>query len=542
MFIINARILEAILMNRNKYFIVILVIILFTSFSACRSSTIDLETIHPESEIYYQIFVRSFADSNGDGIGDFNGIAEKLDYLDTLGITAIWLMPIHPSPTYHGYEVTDYYDVNPEYGTLADFENLILQANNHGMRIMLDMVFNHTSSQHPWFKAALNGDSKYRNYYNFTSISTDTATKLGSWGQTIWHVSGNDKYVGYFTSTMPDLNTYNEEVSQEIFNISKFWIDKGVKGFRLDAVNHMFGKNEYLNKTYDYQANISYLSTYKSAVKSYADDIFIIGEIFEESDYEMVSDYYQGVDAPLDFPVSGRLRRSLVSDSNPAYVIMLNNIYSAYRSINEDFMSMPFVTNHDLDRTASLINSDENELRLAAEMLMTLPGNPIIYYGEELGMFGSKAGGPELWDETRRLPFLWNDNYLTNWLSTSDNTLNSINTLNQNVENANNQFLNADSLFNLYRTMIAVRKNNIALRYGNSFASYENNTSAVQGFYREYTYEKMSQKVLVIHNFGSTEVDIPNVKGKIIYLSNTTEFENAEKIPAKSTVIIEIKR
>jgi glycosidase len=510
--------------------------------SACQKSTIDLETVHPESEVYYQIFVRSFADSNGDGIGDFNGITEKLEYLDSLGITAIWLMPIHPSPTYHGYEVTDYYDVNPDYGTMADFENLISNANNYDIRIMLDMVFNHTSSQHPWFQAALNGDGKYRSYYNFTSINTDTATKNGSWGQTIWHVAGNEKYVGYFTSTMPDLNMFNEEVSQEIYEISKFWIDKGVKGFRLDAVNHYFGKNEYLNIKYDDQANINYLSTYKSAVQSYAEDIFIIGEIFEESDYEMVSEYYQGLDSPLDFPVSGRLRRSLVSDSNPAYVIVLNNIYSAYRRVDENFISMPFVTNHDLDRSASLKDSDESELRLAAEMLLTLPGNPIIYYGEEIGMFGYKAIGPVLWDETRRLPYLWSDKYLTDWLSSTDNTLSVINNQNNAIAKANEQLNDETSLLSFYRQMIDVRKHNIALRYGNSFIPYEANTASLQGFYREYTYEKIHQKLLIIHNFGTSEEDIPDIKGKIIYLSNTTNFDGVDKIPAKSTIIIELRK
>ena len=529
-------------MNRNKNLLLLIIIALFFTVTACKAKTVDFEAIHPESEVYYQIFVRSFADSDGDGIGDFNGITEKLEYLDSLGITAIWLMPIHPSPTYHGYEVTDYYDVNPDYGTMSDFENLIASADNYNIRIMLDMVFNHTSSQHPWFQAALSGDSKYRSYYNFTSISTDTATKTGSWNQTIWHVAGNDKYVGYFTSTMPDLNMFNDEVSQEIYNISKFWIDKGVRGFRLDAVNHFFGKNEYLNKTYDYQANINYLSTYESAIHSYNEDVFIIGEFFEESDYQTVSEYYEGLDAPLDFPVSGRIRRSLVSDTNPAYVIMLNNIYSAYRRADENFISMPFVTNHDLDRTASLTGSDESELRLAAEMLLTLPGNPIIYYGEEIGMFGYKAIGPVLWDETRRLPYLWNDDYLTDWLSSTDNTLSAINVLNSNVAKANDQMNEKTSLLSLYKKMIEVRKNNIALRYGNSFTPYEANTATLQGFYREYTYEKLHQKLLIIHNFGTSEATIPDVNGKIIYLSNTTDFDGIKMIPAKSTIIIQLKK
>jgi len=529
-------------MSLKKILLTITITTVLWVFFACGGNNIDLEIINPDSEVYYEVFVRSFADSDSDGVGDFNGLTAKLDYLHELGITALWLMPIHPSPSYHGYDVTDYYAVNPDYGTMEDFEALITAADSFGIKIMLDMVFNHTSNQHPWFQAALEGDSTYRNYYNFTSISTNTATKNGSWGQTIWHSTGYEKYVGYFNSNMPDLNMFSDEVNQEIYEISQFWVDKGVKGFRLDAVHHLFGENEYLNRTYDYQANINYLKTYQSAIKSYADDLFIIGEIYDESDYEMISEYYEGLDAPIDFPASARIRRSYLTDSNPAYVIMLSNIYASYRSINPDFISFPFITNHDMDRPASITGSDETELRLAAEMLLTLPGNPIIYYGEELGMYGLKAGGPDIWDETRRLPYLWGDSSTTDWLVSSSITLTQLNTLNQALENASEQFANSSSLFNYYATMLEFRKNNIALRYGNSFTAYEENSASVQGFYREYEYENMHQKVLVIHNFGTTDVEIPNVKGKIIYLSNATDLSDVSAIPAKSTIIFEMKR
>lgn len=524
----------------KKSWITVVIFLFGFGMASCGAKTIDLEKINPENGVYYEIFVRSFADSDEDGIGDFNGITEKLSYLKDLGITGLWLMPIHPSPSYHGYDVLDYYDVNPDYGTMEDFENLIEQADLLGMKIMLDMVFNHTSNQHPWFLAALDGDEAYEDYYSFTPSTTNTAKVLGSWGQTIWHTIDNVKYCGYFSHTMPDLNFYSENVKEEVLKISEFWIDKGVKGFRLDAVHHLYGDNESLTMGNIYLDNVVYLKQYSKAIDAYKSDIYIIGEIFEETLHRVVGDYFKGLDSPIDFPVAAKIRFAAQNTINRVYVTNLKAIYDYYRTVDEDFISAPFIVNHDMDRFASQVLGHEDILKMSAEMLLTLPGNPIIYYGEEIGMYGVKAIGPDIWDETRRLPILWGDEYTTDWISSSNISLINMNEQNNGIETILEQLENANSLLATYIAMLQVRNNNIALKYGNTFYAYENNTSSFQGFYREYAYEDQSQKVLVIHNFSNEEVDMIDYNGIIIYVSGLTDLSNVLTIPARSTIIIQL--
>lgn len=524
----------------KKFMALLSAIVLVFTLTACKDNTIDLSVVNPENDVYYEIFVRSFADSDGDGVGDFNGITAKLPYLADLGVSGLWLMPIQPAASYHGYDVTDYYDVNADYGTMADFEALCQAADDLGIRIMLDMVFNHTSNQHPWFQAALAGDEQYLDYYVTAPTSTNTSKLLGSWGQTIWHTTDNFKYVGYFSYTMPDLNLYSDAVNEEILNISKFWIDKGVSGFRLDAVHHYFGDNEYIGMDNNYLDNVIYLKNYRKAIDAYTDNFFIIGEAYIEDLYNVVADYFAGIDSPIDFPVAAKLRSSANQTINRGYVSMLSLIYNSYADINPDFISTPFLVNHDMDRLASQVLGDEQTLKLAAEMLLSLPGDPIIYYGEELGQFGYKASGPDIWDETRRMPFLWGDEYTTDWIVSSNASLIDLEAQNANVDNAQAQMDDPNSLYNVYKTMIALRNANMALKYGNSFVAYENNTGALQGYYREYTYDTLSQKVLVLHNFSNEAIDMISYDGTILYVSGLSDLSSVTQIPARSTVVIEI--
>src|SRR5690349_6195410 len=171
---------------------------------------------HPwwNDTVFYEIFVRSFQDSNGDGIGDFNGITQKLDYLQKLGIKGIWLMPIFPSPSYHGYDVTDYYSVNPDYGSMDDFKNLLREAHKRGIRVIIDLVINHTSSQNPWFQKSVQNDPQYKDWYVW---SDSDPGGVGPWGETVWYKAENGKYYyAVFWDQMPDLNFKNQAVQQEV--------------------------------------------------------------------------------------------------------------------------------------------------------------------------------------------------------------------------------------------------------------------------------------------------------------------------------------
>ncbi|MCK7485838.1 MAG: alpha-amylase family glycosyl hydrolase [Bacillus subtilis] len=291
----------------------------------------------------------------------------------------------------------------PTTGRWPTSRAMIAGADALGIAVMLDMVFNHTSNQHPWFVAAQNGDTTYLDYYVTVPKASDTTRGSSEAGARTSGIRPDTfKYCGYFSHTMPDLNFYSDAVKAEIEDISKFWIDKGVKGFRLDAVRHYYGENEYLDETYDFYSNIIYLDAYSAAIDAYAEDIYVIGEAYIESDYKIVASYFYGLDAPSSTSRSPRrLRSAAQKTTNYNYAENLEVWYDYYRDINPNFIDAPFIVNHDMDRFASQMLGSEAMMKLAAEMLLVLPGNPIIYYGEELGMFGVKAMGPDIWDETR---------------------------------------------------------------------------------------------------------------------------------------------
>ncbi len=517
----------------------LLIVTMLLTLYGCKKAEDPLKVANPRNDVYYEVFVRSFADSNDDGIGDILGIVQKLDYLQTLGVSGLWLMPVHPSSTYHGYDVMDYYDINPDYGTLEDFKLLLKETEKRGMKVMLDMVFNHTSDQHEWFLKALEGDEIYHDYYTFATSSTNR-TLLGSWGQNIWHTKQDQYYVGYFSHTMPDLNFFNQDVQDEIKKISKFWVELGVDGFRLDAAAHFYGTNEYQDKRYDDYENIIFLQSLRNYLRSLNADFYLTGEIYIIAE-TIVAPYFRGLDSPLDFPVADKLTTIANTNGSSTYATALSKFYNTYAKQNKDFISAPFLFNHDMDRTADQFGGDIAKMKLAAEMLLTLPGSPILYYGEEVGMFGTKANGEDsngidIWDETRRLPLPFGDDYTTTWFV--DEQFDSVND-NKNIDPVSVQLNDPNSLLHTYKTIIALRQANMALHYGNSFVPYENNNYQLQGFYREYALGNDSQKVLVIHNLSKTAQPIANL-GEIIYLSNTTDFTKILEIPPKSTIIFDV--
>lgn len=216
---------------KKKLLALVLALLTLLSLVGCFSGKqANVPRKKKEGLVVYQIFVRSFYDSNGDGIGDLNGVTQKLDYIKSLGVNAIWLNPIYPSPSYHGYDVTDYKAINKDFGTMEDFENLLKKAHENGIKIILDFVPNHTSSQHPWFKEALEGKSKYKDYYVWANKETNLSERSGI-GEKAWHTKDSKNYYyATFWSEMPDLNFDNKKVRKEMKDIVKFWIKKGVDG------------------------------------------------------------------------------------------------------------------------------------------------------------------------------------------------------------------------------------------------------------------------------------------------------------------------
>jgi alpha-amylase len=408
--------------------------------------------------VFYEIFVRSFYDSNGDGIGDFNGITEKLDYLndgnpnttDDLGVTGIWLMPIFPSPSYHGYDVTDYYSVNPYYGTMDDFKRLLKEAHKRGIRVIIDMVFNHTSDNHPWFQSAKKDvNSPYRDWYIWSE--TDPGY-LGPWGEKVWHPSINGYYYGIFESFMPDLNYNNPEVTAEMDKVTRFWLDDvGVDGFRLDAAKHLIEQGQIQENS---KATHAWYQKFHTVYKEDNPNAMMVGEFFGD-DLTTLNSYTKG--DQLDLAFNFKLAEAFISSANSGNNYQATSTLQYSDKLLQPLQYAPFLTNHDQDRVMSQLGGDVNKAKVAAAMLLTSPGVPFIYYGEELGMQGQKP------DEDIRRPMQWSDENSAGFTSGRAwrTPYRDYKTVNVATETDN-----PDSLLFFYRQLILTRNTHPALQVG----------------------------------------------------------------------------
>lgn len=500
----------------------------------CGGAAAQAQSTKPPG-VCYEIFVRSFADSNGDGIGDINGITAKLDYLKELGVDALWLTPICKSPTYHKYDVVDYKAVDPEYGTLADLKNLIAEAHKRKIRIIKDLVVNHTSNQHPWFLEAQKGkDNPYRDYYVWLpqkaidSLGIATREKSGdSWEVNPWHSipeANPEKYYGLFWSGMPDLNFDNPKVRNEIYDIARFWLQEvGIDGFRLDAAKHIYP---------DWEAGKSqaFWVEFREKVTGYKPDVYLVGEIWTTPD--KVAPYFKGLPANFNIDASLAIQKILSKGAQSDLVAQLLNTYSEYKKVNPDFVDATITGNHDQLRIGTAVNGDLNKMKMAAALLLTLPGEPYLYYGEEIGMLGNKP------DENIREPFLWKakneDKMRTSWMKPAFST-------DEKVKNLEAQKADPGSLFNYYKKLLQLRHNHQALAQvspANLMASDIRETD-ILSFVRPHA----SGGLLVIHNTGDSEkiITLPAAfkSGKLIFSSDeVTMKEGSLRLPALGTVVV----
>lgn len=351
----------------------------------------------------YEVFVRSFYDSDGDGIGDFRGLTERLDYINDgnpattrdLGAGCIWLMPINPSPSYHGYDVTNYYDINREYGTLEDFRRFLAEAHRRGIRVLMDLVLNHMSSEHLYFKSALlDAASPYRNWWSWAPAQRRTA----NWSAPTWHkVPQRDEwYYGLFWGGMPDLNLSNPAVKAEAERIARFWLsDVGVDGFRLDAVGHFFEDGE---EPRNHPLGQAWLRDYAAALERIRPGTFTIGEVWEN--LATLRGYYPDqLSAYFAFELADSLISAVRGSSARALIAAVERMQTEFPAGRYG----SFQRNHDQTRTMTELRGDWARARLSATLLLTLPGLPFVYYGEELGMTGDKRHG----DPRLRTPMQW---------------------------------------------------------------------------------------------------------------------------------------
>ena len=428
--------------------------------------------------VIYEIFVRSFQDSDGDGIGDFNGITRRLDYLRALGVTALWLMPIHPSPSYHGYDVKDYYAVNPDYGTMDDFKTLLAEARRRGIRVILDLVVNHSSSQHPFFQAALDPSSPYRDYY----VCWETEAGHGG------HKPEHGFYYGLFGPKMPDLNVTNPDVTAEIKQVVRFWLNEvGVDGFRIDAISHLIEEDAHHANT---PATHAWLRDFYSHFKGVKADAYVVGEVWEAG--AALIKAYGGGQEQMDHIFNFELAKGYVNSAlNADKASVIQSLNSALAEASHGHYAT-FLTNHDQDRVMSVLGGNVERAKVAASLLLTGPGTPYLYYGEEIGMTGRKP------DEHIRTPMPWSAKFGAGftigepWMPLNDD---------YTTKNVTAQVHDPDSLLHHYRRLIALRRATPALHSGEVIV-LETGNPAVYAILRRTG----NQTALVLINLGHRTV------------------------------------
>ncbi len=407
--------------------------------------------------VFYQIFVRSFADFNQDGVGDLRGVSHKLEYLEYLGVEGIWLSPIFTSPSYHKYDVANYYEIDPEYGTMQDFEELVHEAGKRGIKIVLDLVLSHTSKEHPWFlEAKSSPENPYREYYIWKSPKLIKQLRIEQREATAdtsienpWHKAplNTEKYYGVFSNGMPDLNLENLKTRIEILHIARFWMRKGVYGFRLDAAKHIYPAWSHPEK------NIVFWEALRNELEKDFGQVYLVGEVWAVP--EKVAPYFKGLNANFNFELCYDIRDAVKLEWDYKDLVKkLLNSYEIYAKENPNFIDATFLGNHDQERIASVLKGNKQKLKVAINLLMTLPGNPFLYYGEELGTEGKKP------DKRLREPYIWNyknnDFFRTDWIKGVYSNENRVRPLSVQSEDKN-------SVFSHYRKMIAFRKNHPVL-------------------------------------------------------------------------------
>ena len=453
---------------------------------------------------FYEVFVRSFADSDGDGIGDLRGLTARLDYLNDgdpatttdLGVEALWLMPIFASPSYHGYDTTDYRAINPDYGTLEDFQAFIAAAHARGIRVVVDLVINHTGADHPWFvESASSPASPKRDWYVWRA---DDPGWMQPWGGgPTWHEKNGTFFYGIFWSGMPDLNFANPAVRSEVESIADYWLERGVDGFRLDAARHIVadGPGDLQNDTPETHA---FWREFAAHVRSVDPKALLVGENWTTN--EKIAPYYGstvavagGDELPMsfDFPLGSAILESVqMHDGSP----VAETLAGVARLYPAGVLDGTFITNHDMPRVATQLNGTTAALRSAAAILLTLPGTPFVYYGEEVGLVGNKP------DPDIRTPMPWNDSEAGGGFTTG--TPWRPFARGRATANVAAQAGDPASLLSLYRRLIHLRAGSPALRRGAiTVLSPGAASSSVLAFVREAD----SERVLVVHNLGNNE-------------------------------------
>ncbi len=444
--------------------------------------------------VFYEIFVRSFADSNGDGIGDLNGLIAKLDYLNDgdpatttdLGVDAVWLMPVFQSPSYHGYDTTDYETIERDYGSNADFRRFLDEAHKRGIRVIIDFVMNHTSSEHPWFiESASSPSSPKRDWYVWSA--TDPGWKQPWAGNyPTWYPKNGAYYYALFWSGMPDLNYRTPAVKAEMFRLARWWLRQGVDGYRLDATRYLIEDGGGAGQA-DTPGTHQLLQELTAQVRATKPDAILVAE--NTVDTPTLATYFGDVPMNFNFPLASAILDA-VNGGDAARI--RDTLRDVVRDYPRGVIDAPFLTNHDQTRLATVLRNDPGKLRNAAAILLTLPGAPFIYYGEEVGL----QNGPTPEDESKRTPMPWSASggftSGTPWRAYAPGLA---------ANNVASQNSDPRSLLSYYRNWIAARHHSAALMRGD--ITLLETSAPILAFIRD----SGGERVLAVHNLSDSPVD-----------------------------------
>ena len=515
------------------------------------------QTLWYKDAIFYEVYVRAFRDSNGDGHGDLRGLTQKLDYLHELGVDCLWLMPLYPSPLKDdGYDIADYYNIAETFGTLDDFKALLDEAHRRGIRIIMDLVLNHTSDQHPWFQAArTDRNSPYRDYYVWSDTDQQYKeariifldTEPSNWsrdetaGQYYWH---------RFYASQPDLNYDNPAVQEEMFKVAAFWLELGIDGFRADAVPYLF-EREGTNCE-----NLPETHVYLKKLRAFIDEHYPGRILLCEANQwpEDVRPYFGDGDEfqmGFHFPIMPRIFMALKKGRAEDMIEILNRTPSIPDNCqwciflrNHDELTLEMVTEQERQwmweqyapeprmklnlgirrRLSPLLDNDRRKIELANSLLFTLPGSPIIYYGDEIGM----GDNIDLFDRNGvRTPMQWDDSLHGGFTSGKPFTEFVKGASGYRHLNVASQLLDEDSLFHSLSKMIKVRKQHPVFGRGSLQWVLTDNPS-VAVFMREHE----GQRVLIVNNLSDAAQTVnlaSEIDGNAIDL--LTEVDHALSSP-----------
>ena len=455
-----------------------------------------VDPIDDNYRTFYQIFVGSFSDSNGDGIGDLKGIINRIDYLNDgdiskgndLGIQGIWLSPIFESPTYHKYDATDYYKVDSKFGTEEDLKQLVELCHERNVKVILDLVVNHTSNYHPWFlefkKARQSGDTSNKYYYYYSCVTG--AEREG--GRTYQKIMGVDYYYECnFTGAMPELNFDNPAVKEEMLNIAKYYLDLGIDGFRFDAIKYIYYG--------DTKASAEFWEWYMGELTAYSPDIYCVGECWSaESE---ILEYYDSMNC-FNFAMSGpesSAASAAKGDSIGTFLNYVERYQDKVQEANPNGMPIQFLSNHDQDRIAGAFIYPE-QMKMLANLYLLSPGSHFIYYGEEIGIRGSRGGAST--DANRRLAMLWGDRD-----TIKDPEGSTYPAYGQILTDVKTQLEDSESMLNHYTKLIAIRNKYLPIARGEYNAVISNNSN-FGGFWVEYEGEVIG----IFHNTSIEPITI----------------------------------